>query len=94
MACVVSYRICVFVFCSSQGKDSYLSIIHKYADIHSTVFIEKAGMSIVPDFVHNHGIMTGPDLHRLLRESKVRSHNETLVVTGSPRSEVTMKHWL
>lgn len=54
-----------------QGKETYLSVVHKYASIHATVFLEKTEGSIIPSFVTNHGIMSGPDLHRLLGESKV-----------------------
>lgn len=57
-----------------QGKNKYLDIIKKFASIHGTVFIEKQADSTIPDYVQNHGILPGPELHKLLRESKVSIH--------------------
>ena len=45
----------------------------EFADIHGTVFVDNPDNSILPGFIENHGIMPGPELHRLLRESKVTS---------------------
>lgn len=47
-------------------------MIRKYVDVHGTVFLEDGQVnSVLPDFVKNHGLLSGPDLHRLLLESKV-----------------------
>ncbi|KAK2147200.1 hypothetical protein LSH36_564g01050 [Paralvinella palmiformis] len=56
-----------------QGKEDYLAIIHKRLEVHGTVFTDPGGahMSVVPQYIHNHGILSGPDLHRLLRQSKL-----------------------
>jgi len=56
-----------------QGKEFYLSVIKRYVDIHATVFLDAGKSSIVPQYVTNHGILSGPDLHRLLQQSKVAS---------------------
>ena len=42
-------------------------------DIHATVFVESGKSAVVPKFVTNHGILSGPDLHQLLQQSKVAS---------------------
>ena len=51
-------------------------------DIHATVFLEAGKSAVVPQFVTNHGILSGPDLHRLLQQSKVAalfiSHDSAL----------------
>lgn len=51
--------------------ESYLSVIKRHVEVHATVFLETGKSSVVPDYVINHGIMSGPDLHQLLQESKV-----------------------
>lgn len=61
----------VFLIFFVQGKESYLSVIKKYVDIHATVFVEPSSESVLPKFVTNHGILSGPELHKLLQESKV-----------------------
>ncbi len=55
-----------------QEKDAYLNVIHQYLEIHGTVFLDGGSLSNVPTYVVNHGILSGPELHRLLRESKVK----------------------
>ncbi|XP_076602989.1 alpha-1,6-mannosylglycoprotein 6-beta-N-acetylglucosaminyltransferase A-like isoform X1 [Chaetodon auriga] len=50
-----------------QGKEAYLDVIHKYLEIHGTV---DRGVQI-PKYVKNHGIVKGPEVHTLLRQSKV-----------------------
>ena len=68
-ALTVYVRLDCFVF---QGKEDYLAIIHNRLEVHGTVFTEPGNTkSIIPQYVHNHGILSGPDLHRLLRQSKV-----------------------
>lgn len=59
---------------------SYLSVIKRHVEIHATVFLENGRSSVVPDYVINHGIMSGPDLHKLLRESKVCINYSCLLI--------------
>ena len=56
-----------------QGKERYLELISKYVKIHGTVYTEQEDhlSAVVPSFVMNHGLLKGPDLQQLLRESKV-----------------------
>jgi len=46
-------------------------VIKRYVDVHATVFLESGKSAIVPPYVKNHGILSGPDLHQLLQQSKV-----------------------
>jgi len=46
-------------------------VIKRYVDIHATVFVEAGKSAIVPPYVTNHGILSGPELHSLLQQSKV-----------------------
>ena len=60
-------------------------MIKRFVDIHATVFVESGKSAVVPQYVTNHGILSGPDLHQLLQESKVAC--QTLVTdarTGFP----------
>uniref|UniRef100_A0A4W4HT68 alpha-1,6-mannosyl-glycoprotein 6-beta-N-acetylglucosaminyltransferase n=1 Tax=Electrophorus electricus TaxID=8005 RepID=A0A4W4HT68_ELEEL len=52
-----------------KDKKKYLDIIHSYMEVHGTVH----GTSTVhlPDYVKNHGILSGRDLQFLLRETKL-----------------------
>ncbi|KAA0712059.1 Alpha-1,6-mannosylglycoprotein 6-beta-N-acetylglucosaminyltransferase A [Triplophysa tibetana] len=52
-----------------KDKKTYLDIIHSYMEVHGTVH----GTSTVhlPDYVKNHGILSGRDLQFLLRETKL-----------------------
>ncbi|ESN93534.1 hypothetical protein HELRODRAFT_115589 [Helobdella robusta] len=54
-----------------SGMQDYLSVISKHVEIHATVFTNSNEAHLLPSFVHNHGILSGPDLHRLLSESKL-----------------------
>ena len=49
-----------------------MNIIKDHLDVHGTVFVDKPRDNLLPRFVHNHGILKGPELQQLLRESKVR----------------------
>jgi len=49
-------------------------VIKRYVDIHATVFLESQSSAIVPSYVKNHGILSGPDLHHLLQQSMVGGH--------------------
>jgi len=46
-------------------------------EVHGTVFVNKPSDNILPPFVHNHGILKGPELQQLLRESKVEKCSVT-----------------
>jgi len=46
-------------------------VIKRFVNIHATVFVESGKSAIMPTFVTNHGILSGPDLHQLLQQSKV-----------------------
>ena len=61
------FTICCSPTTTSQGKTAYLDTIHKYLDMHGTV---DKNVSI-PSYVSNHGIVTGAEVHALLRKSKV-----------------------
>ncbi|XP_026232111.1 alpha-1,6-mannosylglycoprotein 6-beta-N-acetylglucosaminyltransferase A-like isoform X2 [Anabas testudineus] len=50
-----------------EGKWAYLDTIHKYMEIHGTV----DGSAQIPNYVKNHGIVTGTEVQALLRQSKV-----------------------
>ncbi|MEE6489062.1 hypothetical protein FKM82_015473 [Ascaphus truei] len=52
-----------------KDKKTYLDIIHTYMEVHGTVH----GKSTVhmPNYVKNHGILSGRDLQFLLRETKL-----------------------
>ncbi|XP_068751792.1 alpha-1,6-mannosylglycoprotein 6-beta-N-acetylglucosaminyltransferase A-like [Montipora capricornis] len=56
-----------------RGKRKYLDTLHKYLEIHGTFFgvTEEAVKSNVPDYVITHGILSKPDLEKLLKETKV-----------------------
>lgn len=54
-------------FVTLQGKKDYLDIVHKYLDLHGTVVNGAA----IPNYVTNHGIVKGREVHALLRQSKV-----------------------
>lgn len=46
--------------------------MNKFVDVHGTVFVDDSQKeSSLPNFVTNHGILSGPELHKLLLESKV-----------------------
>ncbi|XP_069769993.1 alpha-1,6-mannosylglycoprotein 6-beta-N-acetylglucosaminyltransferase A-like [Narcine bancroftii] len=52
-----------------KDKLPFLDIVRKYAEIHGT-FHEKTDVPL-PNYIINHGILSGHDLQLLLRESKV-----------------------
>lgn len=54
-----------------EGKGPYLEVIRNYLEIHGTVFSEEGKQSKLPSYVINHGILSGPELHQLLRQAKV-----------------------
>ncbi|XP_029461215.1 alpha-1,6-mannosylglycoprotein 6-beta-N-acetylglucosaminyltransferase A isoform X1 [Rhinatrema bivittatum] len=50
-----------------KDKKNYLDIIHTYMEVHGTV--HGRSTTHVPDYVKNHGILSGRDLQFLLRET-------------------------
>lgn len=54
-----------------NGKETFLKTISKFVQIHGTVYTDFKSNSILPPFLVNHGILPGPDLQRLLLESKL-----------------------
>ena len=55
-----------------DGKREYLEVIRKYLDVHATIGTTKKkgdtlDWNVVPEFVHNHGILGGPQLQQLLQ---------------------------
>ncbi|XP_043546929.1 alpha-1,6-mannosylglycoprotein 6-beta-N-acetylglucosaminyltransferase A-like [Chiloscyllium plagiosum] len=52
-----------------KDKSSFLDIVKNYAEIHGTFHNENN--VLLPNFIINHGILSGHDLHLLLRGTKV-----------------------
>ncbi|CAH2305363.1 alpha-1,6-mannosylglyco 6-beta-N-acetylglucosaminyltransferase A [Pelobates cultripes] len=52
-----------------KDKSGYLDIIHTYMEVHGTV--HEKGTVHMPNYVKNHGILSGRDLQFLLRETKL-----------------------
>uniref|UniRef100_A0A8C5R2L1 alpha-1,6-mannosyl-glycoprotein 6-beta-N-acetylglucosaminyltransferase n=1 Tax=Leptobrachium leishanense TaxID=445787 RepID=A0A8C5R2L1_9ANUR len=52
-----------------KDKRGYLDIIHTYMEVHGTV--HEKGTVHMPNYVKNHGILSGRDLQFLLRETKL-----------------------
>ncbi|RMX57963.1 hypothetical protein pdam_00020016 [Pocillopora damicornis] len=57
----------------AKGKREYLDTLHKYLEIHGTFFAmsEAEIKKNVPEYVIAHGILSKPDLEKLLQETKV-----------------------
>ncbi|KAL8623887.1 hypothetical protein ACOMHN_050602 [Nucella lapillus] len=53
-----------------EGKREYLDVIKSYLEIHATVS-DRIKPTNVPPYVINHGLLRGPELHKLLREAKI-----------------------
>ncbi|CAG5119179.1 unnamed protein product [Candidula unifasciata] len=55
-----------------EGKKAYLDVIHSRLEVHGTVYEDpQQKLKHVPDYVINHGILTGVDLHKLLQKAKI-----------------------
>ncbi|KAJ7378518.1 Alpha-1,6-mannosylglycoprotein 6-beta-N-acetylglucosaminyltransferase A [Desmophyllum pertusum] len=56
-----------------EGKREYLDTLHKYLEIHGTFFglTEEEIKRNVPEYVIAHGILSKPDLEKLLQDTKV-----------------------
>ena len=57
----------------SKDKEKFLEILHRYMDIHGTVYYETQRPPEVPAFVKNHGLLPQQELQQLLRKAKVKS---------------------
>lgn len=55
----------------SKGKEKFLAILHRYMEIHGTVYYETQRPPEVPAFVKNHGLLPQQELQQLLRKAKV-----------------------
>lgn len=54
-----------------QEHRAYIDAMREVVEVHSTVD-ESTPLEHVPDYVRNHGVLPGPELHKLLRRAKVR----------------------
>ncbi|MBN3303813.1 MGT5B acetylglucosaminyltransferase, partial [Amia calva] len=54
-----------------QGKEKFLQILHRYMEIHGTVYYETQRPPEVPAFVKNHGLLPQQELQQLLRKAKL-----------------------
>ena len=59
-------------WCLLQGQESFLSVLHRYMEVHGTVYFEMQRPPEVPAFVKNHGLLPQQELQLLLRRAKVR----------------------
>lgn len=57
---------------SQQGKEGFLQILHRYMEVHGTVYYETQRPPEVPAFVKNHGLLPQHELQQLLRKAKAR----------------------
>uniref|UniRef100_A0AAY4BXM3 alpha-1,6-mannosyl-glycoprotein 6-beta-N-acetylglucosaminyltransferase n=1 Tax=Denticeps clupeoides TaxID=299321 RepID=A0AAY4BXM3_9TELE len=54
-----------------KGKEKFLAILHRYMEIHGTVYYEAQRPPEVPAFVKNHGLLPQQELQQLLRKAKL-----------------------
>uniref|UniRef100_A0A8C6NUY9 alpha-1,6-mannosyl-glycoprotein 6-beta-N-acetylglucosaminyltransferase n=1 Tax=Nothobranchius furzeri TaxID=105023 RepID=A0A8C6NUY9_NOTFU len=54
-----------------QGKESFMEILHRYMEVHGTVYYETQRPPEVPPFVKNHGLLPQHELQQLLRKAKL-----------------------
>lgn len=62
----------LFLSASQQGKEGFLQILHRYMEVHGTVYYETQRPPEVPAFVKNHGLLPQNELQQLLRKAKAR----------------------
>lgn len=62
----------LFLLLSQQGKEGFLQILHRYMEVHGTVYYETQRPPEVPAFVKNHGLLPQNELQQLLRKAKAR----------------------
>ncbi|CAL8286108.1 unnamed protein product [Boreogadus saida] len=58
-------------WCLLQGRESFLSVLHRYTEVHGTVYFEMQRPPEVPAFVKNHGLLPQQELQLLLRRAKL-----------------------
>uniref|UniRef100_A0AAR2L8K4 alpha-1,6-mannosyl-glycoprotein 6-beta-N-acetylglucosaminyltransferase n=1 Tax=Pygocentrus nattereri TaxID=42514 RepID=A0AAR2L8K4_PYGNA len=54
-----------------KGKEKFLQILHRYMEVHGTVYYETQRPPEVPAFVKNHGLLPQQELQQLLRKAKL-----------------------
>ncbi|XP_029595289.1 alpha-1,6-mannosylglycoprotein 6-beta-N-acetylglucosaminyltransferase B isoform X5 [Salmo trutta] len=54
-----------------QGKEGFLQILHRYMEVHGTVYYETQRPPEVPAYVKNHGLLPQHELQTLLRKAKL-----------------------
>ncbi|CAB1447529.1 unnamed protein product, partial [Pleuronectes platessa] len=54
-----------------KGKENFLAVLHRYMEIHGTVYYETHRPPEVPAFVKNHGLLPQQELQQLLRKAKL-----------------------
>ncbi|XP_063051737.1 alpha-1,6-mannosylglycoprotein 6-beta-N-acetylglucosaminyltransferase B-like [Engraulis encrasicolus] len=54
-----------------RGKEHFLQILHRYMEVHGTVYYETQRPPEVPAFVKNHGLLPQHELQTLLRKAKL-----------------------
>uniref|UniRef100_A0A671V9N8 alpha-1,6-mannosyl-glycoprotein 6-beta-N-acetylglucosaminyltransferase n=1 Tax=Sparus aurata TaxID=8175 RepID=A0A671V9N8_SPAAU len=54
-----------------KGKEGFLQILHRYMEVHGTVYYETQRPPEVPAFVKNHGLLPQHELQQLLRKAKL-----------------------
>ncbi|KAM6905445.1 alpha-1,6-mannosylglycoprotein 6-beta-N-acetylglucosaminyltransferase B isoform 2-T2 [Xenentodon cancila] len=55
----------------ASDKEKFLAILHRYMEIHGTVYFETQRPPEVPAFVKNHGLLPQQELQQLLRKAKL-----------------------
>ncbi|XP_072180711.1 alpha-1,6-mannosylglycoprotein 6-beta-N-acetylglucosaminyltransferase A-like [Diadema setosum] len=61
-------------FWTENWIKGYLDKIHKKFEIHATVFLNESNVAekrAIPDYVQNHGIVSGAEIQQLLKETKL-----------------------
>ncbi|KAG7271337.1 hypothetical protein CRUP_037286 [Coryphaenoides rupestris] len=53
------------------GSENFLSVLHRYMEVHGTVYFEMQRPPEVPAFVKNHGLLPQQELQLLLRRAKL-----------------------
>lgn len=54
-----------------KKTEKFLATLHRYMEIHGTVYYETQRPPEVPAFVKNHGLLPQQELQQLLRKAKV-----------------------
>uniref|UniRef100_A0A8K9XN71 alpha-1,6-mannosyl-glycoprotein 6-beta-N-acetylglucosaminyltransferase n=1 Tax=Oncorhynchus mykiss TaxID=8022 RepID=A0A8K9XN71_ONCMY len=54
-----------------KGKEGFLQILHRYMEVHGTVYYETQRPPEVPAYVKNHGLLPQHELQTLLRKAKL-----------------------